>query len=65
MILLLIVIILIIEIKGHDAIEAYLPVRELTLVDITFVNVVVLLVNDMHQGSSVDRLLFCKNSPSH
>lgn len=58
MILLLIIIILIIEIKGHDAIEAYIPVQELTLVDITFVNVVVLLVNDVHQGSSVDHLLF-------
>jgi hypothetical protein len=58
MILLLIIIILIIAIKGHDAIEAYLPVQELKLVDITFVNVVVLLVNDAHQGSSVDHLLF-------
>jgi hypothetical protein len=65
MILLLIIIILIIEIKGHDAVEAYLPVQELTLVDITFVNVVALLVNDVHQGSSVDHLRFCKNRPSH
>jgi hypothetical protein len=56
--ILLLIIILIIAVKGHDAIEAYLPVQEFTLVDITFVDVVVLLVNDAHQGSSVDHLLF-------